>query len=286
MNKLIIMVGLSGSGKSSIANMLSIEEDAVIVSSDLIRAEISTYEDQSRNDEVFRIFHKRIRQYLKDGKNVIADATNLTIKSRRAVINCANGINCKITAYVVGKRFDDCIVDNTKREHSVPSEVIHNQIRKFQVPFWGEGFDYIKIDTLNYNHFPINDYIEPMLSFDQKTKWHSHTLDIHSLLVRDAFINKYGTLSLGALYHDIGKPLVQTFDDNGEAHYYQHENVGAYILMTVFETATLYDIFLVNYHMMPFNWNSEKTHDKYRKLFGDEMYDMLIYFNQCDRDGE
>ena len=66
MAKLIILCGLSASGKSTLAKELQEKRNANLVSSDGIRAELSFYEDQSRNDEVFRIFHRRIADSLKN----------------------------------------------------------------------------------------------------------------------------------------------------------------------------------------------------------------------------
>ena len=74
--KLYVLVGLSGSGKSTLAAQR--DANTVIVSSDAIREELTgEIEDQSRNNEVFEIFHQRIRKNLEEGKNAIADATNL-----------------------------------------------------------------------------------------------------------------------------------------------------------------------------------------------------------------
>lgn len=77
MNKptLYIMCGLSGSGKSTIATQIANENPStVIVSSDAIREELTGNEnDQSKNEDVFKIFHKRIREYLIKEINVIAD---------------------------------------------------------------------------------------------------------------------------------------------------------------------------------------------------------------------
>lgn len=90
MNKptLWVMCGLSGSGKSTIAKQLAQEhENTVIVSSDSVREELTgDYENQDHNEEVFQIFHKKIRENLENNKNVIADATNITMKSRRAIL--------------------------------------------------------------------------------------------------------------------------------------------------------------------------------------------------------
>ena len=68
MNKptLYIMCGLSGSGKSTIATQIANEnQNTIIVSSDAIREELTGYyEDQEHNEEVFKIFHNRIRTSL------------------------------------------------------------------------------------------------------------------------------------------------------------------------------------------------------------------------------
>lgn len=69
--RLIVMVGLPASGKSSYVKKLEKENPAntVVVSSEAIREEIcGSVEDQSKNGEVFRIFHERIRRNLEKKK--------------------------------------------------------------------------------------------------------------------------------------------------------------------------------------------------------------------------
>lgn len=112
MNKptLYIMCGLSGSGKSTIATQIANENpNTVIVSSDAIREELTgNYEDQEHNEEVFKIFHDRIRKNLENKKNVIADATNLTMKSRRAIMMKVNGLNVRKVCVIIPKPFKQC----------------------------------------------------------------------------------------------------------------------------------------------------------------------------------
>ena len=45
----------------------------------------------------------------------------------------------------------------------------------------------------------------------------------------------------------------------------------------------LNNLFLINYHMMPFNWNSDKAHNKWKRIFGDFKYQMLLNFHACDK---
>ena len=73
---LIVMVGLPGSGKSTIAKQLAEDNpNTLIFSSDAYREKICGDEnDQSNNDLVFRTLHKDLREALLLGKNCIFDA--------------------------------------------------------------------------------------------------------------------------------------------------------------------------------------------------------------------
>lgn len=302
MNKpnLIIMIGISSSGKSTIAKQIAEKANCVIISSDGIRAEICEggVSDQSKNEEVFQIFHRRIRDNLLKGNNVIADATNITLKSRRAIFNAVRGIDCYKIGYLVIKSIEDCIKDNKNDDRvAVPDEVIYKQVKKFQVPFYNEGFNKIFIDDLNkYEYKPfsnIKKYLQ-MINFDQKTPYHNQTLDEHCDFVADNFLKyhypKY--YNFAATFHDLGKIYVQTFDENGKARYFNHENYGAYLLLTDYSqlfhdgytTDEILDIlFLVNYHMLPMNWNTDKAREKWRNIFGNYRYQLLVDFNKCDK---
>jgi predicted kinase len=83
MSKLIIMSGIPGSGKTTLAKRLCEEYGAVRVSRDDIRMSMLT-EDMRYFDvekSVYKRFIYEIRRNLDDGKTVIADATHNTTKS-------------------------------------------------------------------------------------------------------------------------------------------------------------------------------------------------------------
>ena len=103
MREFYLMVGLAGSGKSTIAkeieyaiHMSSPKYDeygradkVVLISSDDIREEIlGDVNEQTQNDKVFSHIHKLIKQAVREYNHIIVDATNLTIKNRRALLNC------------------------------------------------------------------------------------------------------------------------------------------------------------------------------------------------------
>lgn len=301
--KLYIMIGISASGKSTIAKQIAERDNCIIVSSDAIRGEICEggVSDQSKNEEVFRIFHRRIKENLLKGNNVIADATNITIKSRKAIFDAVRKIDCYKIGYLVVKNIKDCIKDNKNSDRvAVPDEVIYRQVGKFQIPFREEGYDNIVIEDLNKDNselFLVNDMIRhlQMSKFDQKNPYHNQTLGEHCDFVTEEFrkYNYPNYYNFAARQHDIGKMYTQTFDENGIAHYYGHEGYGTYLLLSDYNSIfreTFYSkdeildmLFLINYHMLPMNWNTEKAKNKWRKIFGDYKYNLLVDFHMCDK---
>ena len=301
--KLYIMIGISASGKSTIAKQIAERDNCIIVSSDAIRGEICEggVSDQSKNEEVFRIFHRRIKENLLKGNNVIADATNITIKSRKAIFDAVKKIDCYKIGYLVVKKIEDCIKDNKNNNRvAVPDEVIYKQISKFQIPFKEEGYDNIVIEDLNKDNselFLVNDMIrhQQMSEFDQENPYHNQTLEEHCDFVTEEFrkYNYPNYYNFAARQHDIGKMYTKTFDENGIAHYYGHEGYGTYLLLSDYNSIfreTFYSkyeildmLFLINYHMLPMNWDTEKAKNKWRKIFGDYKYNLLVDFHMCDK---
>ena len=289
MNKptLYVMCGLSGSGKSTIAAEIANENhNIVIISSDTIREELTgDYENQEHNEEVFKVFHNRIRKNLESKKNVIADATNLTMKSRRTIMMKVNGLDIHKVCVVIPKPFEQCKIDNRNRKHSVSDEVLDKQIRRFQVPFMEEGWDEIQI-VPNFGGKPFN-LLRKMEGFDQKNPHHSMDLYSHCKYTSGLMCSKGYEMpwTFGALVHDCGKLFTQTFDENGIAHYYDHQSYGSYEILTTkpYDVAALDVCFLINYHMMPFGWITDKARQRWKERFGEYKYKMLLDFNKCDR---
>ena len=301
---LTILVGISASGKSTKAKELAIKYNAIIISTDMIRGEIGEVQDQSNNTEVFKLFHQRIKDGLMNGYNVIADATNINMKSRRAIIDYVKNVGCNIIAYVMTKPIGKCIEDNINRKYPVPKDVITKQMMNFQIPFYEEGFDKIIIDSYNYGYIDdnfINTLQDDMDGFNQNNPHHNEDLLCHCMTVFEGLLKYFAEsgnkinriLLLSSQVHDYAKILTQKTDENGISHYYQHENVGAYYLLSHYQdlVATCYlsndemleMLFYVNYHMMPMNWNSDKSKDKWKKIFGEDKFNNLILFNKCDK---
>lgn len=292
------MCGLSGSGKSTIAKELSDKYNAIIISSDSIRAELcGSVEEQSKNEEVFKIYHNRIRSLLQQRKNVIADATNITMKSRRSTLDKVNGLDVEKICYIVPKKYEECLKDNIDRPHPVPEYVIQKQMYRFQIPFMEEGWTEIVVHdsckNVYGNNFFVENCINAMKGFNQMNPHHNMDLYNHCKKVQWLFqMYDYPIhYMLAARLHDYGKINTQVIDDDGVAHYLSHANYGSYYFlsnMCGFDHYTnrkeILDIcFLINYHMMPFSWTGDKAKQKWKKRFGEYKYRMLLDFNECDK---
>ena len=316
MSNLYVMIGLPGSGKSYWANKLCIEneqlhEPTIILSSDEYRKNLYGDEsDQTHNNEVFNTLYSDMKKYLLDGKSVIFDATNITVKTRKRIFNEINNIPDvnHVIAYVVCPPIEKCYEQNSMRARKVENWVIDKFHRSFQFPQKFEGFDMIWVnDGINFydeNEMPdfspdeYNIIVSRMMEFDQRNPHHKYTLGMHCTEVAIEWLKKNGNKNdagyKAALIHDIGKLFTQTFDENGVAHYYNHDSIGAYIIacnLDIIQPCVNWDelfevLFCVNYHMRAHNdFKHEKAERKYRALFGNERFDRLMMFGECDRLG-
>ena len=144
MNKpiLAVMVGISGSGKSTYANGLKTSLKAELVETDAIRIELTgNAEDQSQNGRVFAVAKKRVNDYLSQGNNTIIDATSLSLRDRKDWIDIGKANNAEIRAYFVDTPINACKSQNNKRTRKVPEWVIDKQASKLFGPTKSEGFD-------------------------------------------------------------------------------------------------------------------------------------------------
>jgi predicted kinase len=240
----VMLVGLPGSGKSTL-----IEKEYsnfCVHSSDAIREELSgDVNNQDINKQVFDTLHKRVKADLSIGKNVVYDATNISWKRRKAFLQELSSIPCWKDCVLMATPFEVCVQRNNDRDRKVPYFVIERMYKNFDIPWYNEGWDSIEIAYTNAqatNYYgDWSHFITGHLNYLQESKWHTETLGDHCLKTLQYVqsqeielndINRCETMIAAAL-HDCGKPFCKTFKDSrGEitefAHYYSHENVGAY----------------------------------------------------------
>lgn len=293
-----MMVGLVGSGKSTYAKQLAEETNAIICSSDAIREELCGDENlQDNNDEVFKILHSRIKENLKNGKNVIYDATNINSKRRRAFLSELRNIPCVKKCVIMATPFKMCCIQNESRNRVVPYEVIERMYKNWNTPYWFEGWNEIEIkypDDFEINNV-IGIWISDHMDYDQDNPHHSCTLGQHCNLVGQALKDDM-LLHCAGLLHDCGKPFTKSFvNSKGEetdiAHYYQHHCCGSYdsLFFRYPDEVDKLDVsVLINLHMMPYFWekdkeHGEKTRQKYQKLWGNELYNNVMKLHEADK---
>lgn len=293
----IMMVGLPGSGKSTEALKLAEEHNAAIFSSDSLREELfGDVNHQTDNTKLFEELHRRIKDCLREGKSAIYDATNINYKRRMAFINELSNIHCNKLCVVMAVPYEECLKRNAERERKVPEHVIERMYRNFNIPYWYEGWDDIQIEYGAYKgcyYSPLNFY-NKYVHYSQNNSHHELTLGEHCFRTGLAIGSKTAydlTIIFSALIHDCGKPFCATFknkkgETTEECHYYDHQYVGAYESL-FYDYGVSYvkpiDVaILVMWHMQPYFNKEKKTKNKYRKLWGEELYNNIMILHEAD----
>lgn len=142
---LTIMIGISGSGKSTVAKKLAEQSGAKIVSTDGIRGEFGDETRQDINGLVFKIARTRVEFDLSKGQDVIVDATNVDVKSRAEFIEIGKSCKAEIRAVFVDTPMTRAKAQNNRRARNVPDHVIEKQSRRLVAPKVSEGFDVISV---------------------------------------------------------------------------------------------------------------------------------------------
>lgn len=257
--KLILTVGIPGSGKTTYAKRyIQSHENTIHLSSDSIRKELYGDESiQGNPGEVFELMQCRTLDALKNGVNVVYDATNITRKDRSYIILlCPKFV--QIEAHIVWAPIKTCIERDAARERTVGKEVIDKMLKRFQAPYYDEGIDTIEV-VFPYNFDTPQYFDECKDAMNIPHDNPHHTLNIHEHCYQAYRYMQEKTseynLALTAYWHDIGKPYTKEFKDthgnpSEHAHYYQHHTVGAWMAYGL--KLPVDAVWLISTHMDPF----------------------------------
>lgn len=299
MNKLTMMIGIPGSGKSYRANEIQKETDAVLYSPDDIRTETGLKDgNREDNNKLFEEMHKNIIKDLIEGKDVVYDATNLNSKKRVAFLNQIKKLDVEKECIVVLRLYEDCIKGNNERERHVPENEIKRKLESFEPPVYGEGWDKITLHYTDNNPTILGkpeDVVVKYWDVSHDSKYHLESVGEHIQMVVDNVDKNNKELYYAALLHDEGKPFVKKFENfKGEptenAHFYGHEHVSAY-------NSFFYDIpaeiklnvaWLCNNHMKVHDWRENpgsKSEKKMADMVDSKLFQELLDLGEADNKG-
>ena len=146
MNKIIMLIGAAASGKSTAAPKIAAENNAVILSTDKMRAELYGAEHIQGNwQDIEALLYKRIKNAIKQNKNIILDSTHFKKEYRAKIIK--NFVKySKFSAYYFNYPFSVIYDRNKKRARRVPFNVLAAMYKELKTapPILSEGFKSIK----------------------------------------------------------------------------------------------------------------------------------------------
>lgn len=134
------------------------------------------------------------------------------------------------------------------------------------------------------------------VGFEQKNRHHIYDVYTHSLKAMEES-RPDPAIRLALLFHDIGKPAVAHFDENGEQHFYSHPKVSAEITEEVmtrlrFDNETKNKVVtLVKFHDSPIMLNNADKPDRKRlkrimSQIGKDLIFDLIEIKRCDNSAQ
>lgn len=146
MSKLMLMCGIPGSGKTTIAKKM-INNSIKYISRDEIRFLMLGEKDNyfSKEKEVFEEYMNQINNALRNGYDVIADATHLSKGSRAKVLNRLAVKPDTVIVACVCVSLETALERNSKRAGlaKVPESQIRRMARSIELPSYEEGIDYV-----------------------------------------------------------------------------------------------------------------------------------------------
>ena len=306
-------VGLPASGKSAWAAKMK-NEGVIHNSSDDIRLELG-FGAGEESGKVFEILGKRVREDLASGISSIYDATCLTRKRRMAYLETLKKIDCEKVAVLFLCPLAECKRRNLLRVGfaRVPEYTYPRMLRAFEIPDTYEGFDRVEYVVYEGEYEKTLPHYTGLMDFSQDNPHHEHSLGEHMKLVGELMEKRLSEgvpglaaddeaaamrrrcLINAAYNHDIGKVFTKAFKNykgvpTEFAHFYGHENFGAYIYLTEMGegfSERLYTALLINWHMKPLNtWGaSERKRREDREMLEKKyphLYDDIMLLHECD----
>ena len=145
-----MLIGIPGSGKTTLSKELTVKYNAKVISSDKVRQTVVGIKE----NDVFPTVYRLCAEELKEDKNVILDATHITPKVRKRSFDALDEYKVeyeKIAVYL-DTPVDVCVKrvairNEDPTELHLPLEVVESYHKNLIPPTEEEGFDEVHIIT-------------------------------------------------------------------------------------------------------------------------------------------
>lgn len=152
-----MLIGLPASGKTTFCNQLWKNTNSLIISPDSIRKMLlnsslsGVYFKQEIESIVWISIIELLNSTCQLQKNIIYDATNISIKSRENILLILKKYNYEIIGIYLDTSLESIYERDKIRQEKVGKDVINRMVASFQLPTLDEGFT--KIVTSDYFDF-------------------------------------------------------------------------------------------------------------------------------------
>lgn len=267
--KVVVMVGVAGSGKSSwVREQIRNSEEGGMgncsttshkhLSSDNIRMEIfgGLVQGRENNTKVFEVMRERLVGYAKNPGEVEVvyyDATNLSRRKRRALMTTIKGANSKVEVHIAYfvKPLETILKQNKERfneQEVVPESIVIKMYSNQQVPRVGVDCDTFEVigsaivvpeigessdlaEFIGGINFSWKEEVRKVYTPHDCLPWHVESVDTHIEMAITRAKDVAPHLTRVALFHDLGKGVTKTFKTPGKASYTGHSNISASYLL-------------------------------------------------------
>ncbi len=152
---IVVLVGLPGSGKSTLRKAIFTEDDYVIVSTDDIITEIADHRGETYND-CFKpyigiaefVARQQFARAIRQGRSIVWDQTNLTVNKRNRILSQVPRSYLKVGVYVEidEERRQARLLDRPGK--NIPEDVDANMMKSYVRPsVIDEDFDEVLAGT-------------------------------------------------------------------------------------------------------------------------------------------